>query len=75
MKAAELTESDRENIYKGGVYVGHLKGVEEGIKLGESRANLRSAKAMLAEGFDIALISRLTGLSLEEVEAIRAVGN
>ena len=43
------------------------KGLEEGASL----RNVEIAKAMKAKGFDAATIRELTGLSAEEIEALR----
>ena len=68
---AMISEYDKEQISE--AY--YEDGYAAGMKVGEQNANIQTAKAMLAEGFDIALISRLTKLSTEEVEAIKTGTN
>lgn len=43
---------------------------EEGKAEGESMAKASIAKSMKAEGMDVALISRYTGLPVEQIEAL-----
>lgn len=66
LKAAELTDFDRENIYKGGVYMGRLEGFDEGRQEGKQEI----ARAMLAKGFEVSDISELTGLTAAEIASI-----
>ena len=51
---------------------GKVEGLEEGVKLGIERGAeekvLESAKAMLADGVDINLIVKYTGLPAEKIE-------
>ena len=44
------------------------EGVAEGIAVGEAKGLLQAARQMKAEGFDAALISRMTSLSEDEIE-------
>lgn len=46
------------------------KGVEEGITQGVTQRNIEIAKAMLKEGLDIAKVSRCTGLTADEINAL-----
>lgn len=55
-----------ESSYK----VGEVKGRETGIKEGEENKAVEMAKKSLAEGLSIELISKLTGLSKEEIEKL-----
>ena len=50
---------------------GRAEGKAEGIKEGVAQSKAIIAKAMLAKGFDVATIVELTGLSAEEIEALR----
>ena len=43
---------------------------EEGRAEGEAEAKFSIAKSMKAEGMDVALISRYTGLPIEQIEAL-----
>ncbi|MCS6796780.1 MAG: hypothetical protein NZ516_12560 [Raineya sp.] len=50
---------------------GIQKGIEMGEKKGEKKRNLEIAKNAIRKGFDNQTISELTGLSIEEIEALR----
>ncbi len=43
---------------------------EEGIQQGETLKAMETAHKMLAEGFDKAMIAKISGLSVEEVVAL-----
>jgi predicted transposase/invertase (TIGR01784 family) len=43
------------------------EGREEGIEIGEKKGKIETAKAMLAEGVDIEIICKATGLSPEQL--------
>ncbi|MGC8765896.1 MAG: Rpn family recombination-promoting nuclease/putative transposase, partial [Brevinematia bacterium] len=47
------------------------KGIEQGLSKGEYKKAIETAKRMLERGFEIRLISDVTGLSIEEVEKIK----
>ena len=53
---------------------GREEGIEEGIEIGmekgEHTGKLSTARRMKAKNCDIAFIAEMTGLTLEEVEAI-----
>ena len=49
---------------------GKAEGLAEGKAEGESMAKASIAKSMKTEGMDVALISRYTGLPLEQIEAL-----
>ena len=49
---------------------GKAEGLAEGKAEGESMAKASIAKSMKAEGMDVALISRYTGLPVEQIEAL-----
>jgi predicted transposase/invertase (TIGR01784 family) len=59
-----------ENAEKRGMEQGMEKGVEIGIDKGLEIAKVEFAKKLLAEGLDISLISRTTGLPIEEIEKL-----
>ncbi len=50
--------------------LGREEGREEGRAEGRAEANCETAKRMLARNMDIADISELTGLSVEEIQAL-----
>ena len=49
---------------------GREEGLAEGLAEGKSSATIEIARSMKAEGMTIAMISRFTGLSSEEIEAL-----
>jgi predicted transposase/invertase (TIGR01784 family) len=70
MEALQISDRDRKVIYEGGIIVGkHLGREEEAAKARAEK--LVSAKAMLDDDVDIAKIAKYTGLSVEEVEALK----
>ena len=49
---------------------GKLEGIKEGIKKGRHAEQISMAKAMKKDGADINLISKYTGLSIEEIQRL-----
>ena len=49
---------------------GRAEGLAEGEAKGEAKANRANAARMKAEGMEIALIEKITGLSREEIEKL-----
>ena len=45
-------------------------GIKKGEKLGEQKNQIKVVKAMLKENIDIDIISKVTGLTKEEIENI-----
>ncbi|EJW90559.1 hypothetical protein EVA_21348 [gut metagenome] len=45
-------------------------GIAQGIAQGEAKERIKNARAMKAEGIPAAVIARITGLSLEEIEEL-----
>ena len=62
-RASELVMATRK---------GRQEGLEEGRREGLRQAQLDCARRMLALGWDLAFISEMTLLSIEEVEQLRA---
>ena len=67
IKAIRDEMNIRESGYIDGMKAGKTEGIKEGIKENKKE----TAKAMLKENIDIALISRVTGLSQEEIENLK----
>ena len=63
---AMLSEYDKQDI--GEAY--YEEGFEEGMEKGASQRNIVIAKAMLADSMDPAVVSKYTGLTMEEIEAL-----
>jgi hypothetical protein len=61
-----ITEFDVEEYYK----VGRMEGVEEGMEKGAELNRMENAKRMKADGMDVALIGKYTGLTAMEVEKL-----
>ncbi|MDR2074349.1 MAG: Rpn family recombination-promoting nuclease/putative transposase [Oscillospiraceae bacterium] len=73
-KIAERREKfwrDYKSSVKEADIKGFVKGKAEGIQLGEAREKKEIVLKSYAEGLDPTLISRLTGLSLAEIEDIK----
>ena len=49
---------------------GREEGLKEGLKKEEKKSKIEIAKNMLKEGLDIILISKLSGLTIKEIEDI-----
>ena len=49
---------------------GMRKGLAEGERVGEKKERLKNARGMKAEGIPSELIAKITGLSLQEIEAL-----
>lgn len=74
---AELREKairDEKDRLKGATLRGMEKGIQEGEKAGQERGRkqreLEIAKNMLKEGLDLQLISKVTGLTIQEIQDI-----
>ena len=50
---------------------GEAKGRAEGIAEGEAKGKAETALAMLANGLDIALVSKCTGLSEQQIQDLQ----
>ena len=70
-----IEEGIERGIEKGieeGIEKGIEEGIEKGIEKGEYRKSIQVAKEMLSKGFDIAVISQISGIPLEEVEILKS---
>ncbi|NDD31012.1 MAG: hypothetical protein EB084_22385 [Proteobacteria bacterium] len=54
-----------------GLQEGRQQGLEQGMDLGSVGARRETARRLLAEGLDVALVARSTQFSEAEVEALR----
>ena len=59
-----------EYFYKDMMNVEREEGIKEGIEKGIEKQNYTIAKSMKKDGADINLISKYTGLSIEEIEKL-----
>jgi len=46
------------------------QGIELGIAMGRAKCSVTVAKAMLLRNFDLSTIAELTGLSIEQIQAL-----
>ena len=63
-------ENSREKGLQEGVKIGRKEGKEEGLKEGRIEEKINLAKKSITEGLPICLISKLTGLSEEEIKRL-----
>ncbi len=59
-----------DTAYKVGKREGEIKGKKEGISQGKNDRNIEIAKSMLNEKIDISLVSRITGLTQEQINSL-----
>ena len=59
-----------EYFYKNMMNVEQEEGIKKGIEKGIEKQNYTIAKSMKKDGADINLISKYTGLSIEEIEKL-----
>lgn len=66
-----IWESDiRKEGYESGVAMGLAQGITQGLEQGMHKKSVENAKAMLADGMDINLVAKYTGLPIETIESI-----
>jgi len=74
-KVDTMVTSIMEKVRKEGLFEGEKKGrrkgLSEGIKKGKREAYKETAIRLLEQGFDITIISNVTGLSKTEIESFR----
>ena len=59
-----------DNTKLEGIIEGRKEGREEGRKEGQEAERLRNARAMKAEGLPTALIAKITGFGVEDIEKL-----
>ena len=64
------TERDIRNQIAYAKDKGIEQGIEQGIAQGAAQSKAEIAKAMLADGMDIALVVKYSGLSPEEIKSL-----
>ena len=64
-------ELGREQGLAEGIEQGRAEGRAEGIEQGRAKERAAIALSMLAKGLDIAAVSELTGLSVEEIRTLQ----
>ena len=66
-----IENSIRDEATKKGLKEGLEKGLEQGLERGTEQSKNEIAKNMLKENMDISLISKLTGLSNEQINNLK----
>ena len=64
-------QRDENSRMRGAIAEGLQQGLQQGAEAGRLAERIRMAKGMLANGLDGDLISQITGLSLNEIDALR----
>ena len=59
-----------ERGWKRGVQEGLQQGIQQGMQQGSQQEKLAVARRMLAEGLSVAVVARVTGLSVEEIQSL-----
>ncbi|MEM7403402.1 MAG: hypothetical protein AAF310_05295, partial [Myxococcota bacterium] len=70
---ARMDKKFEEGLAQGhqqGLMEGEKKGHEKGLAEGEEKEKLKVARAMRAEGLDEKTIAKITGLTLQQVQAL-----
>ena len=63
-----MLQYEREVGKKEGIEIGIQQGIEKGIEKGYKESQINIAKEMKKENMNIDVISRITGLSIEEIK-------
>ena len=66
-KIKYLSDMTTERDIRNQIAYAKDKGIEQGIAQGAAQSKAEIAKAMLADGMDIALVVKYSGLSAEEI--------
>jgi len=59
-----------QEILQEGLQEGRLRGLQEGLQEGRQEGRQEMTLKMLQEGVEIELIARVTGLSIEQIQAL-----
>ena len=60
-------EEDEKMLYKTRMSLSYKNGIKDGIEQGIEREKIENARKMKENGIEISLISKITGLSEEEI--------
>lgn len=63
-----------DRLIEHGIQQGRQEGRQEGVRLGRQTEKLEIARKMLARGADIAFVSGVTGLTIEQVSELQEEG-
>ncbi|MCP4493983.1 MAG: Rpn family recombination-promoting nuclease/putative transposase, partial [Gammaproteobacteria bacterium] len=61
-----------ESGHQDGKQEGLEQGIEQGIEQGSEKEKAVIARNLLLEGLEVSLVAKATGLSIEEIEALKA---
>ena len=64
----QTIDEEKDIAFEEGKSEGLAEGVKLGIEQGIERAKIEYAKAMLADGVDVNLIAKYTGLSVDKLK-------
>lgn len=64
-------QEDLNDARKAGIEEGFIEGKSSGIIEGKKSAQIDNAKTMIEENFNDEMISKITKLSLEEIQELR----
>ncbi len=69
-------EKEKKEIYQKGFEKGEARGIEKAearaIEKGRMEVKIETVKSMLLEGFEVSVISRITGLSEDEILELKS---
>ena len=68
---AMLSDYDKKDIADAYFEDGYEKGVQKGLEKGREEGLFDAASNMLAEGFDVDLVAKCTGLPKEQIQALK----
>ena len=66
-----LSDYDKKDIADAYFEDGYEKGVQKGLEKGREEGLFDAASNMLAEGFDVDLVAKCTGLPKEQIQALK----
>ena len=70
-RAEMLQQAGYKDGFRAGEAKGEVKGLKKGREEGKAQVKAEIAKAMLADGVDLDLIAKYSGLTLEQIEALK----
>ena len=68
MDQKAIEDAGYDKGLKAGIEQGIKEGIKQGLEQGKKKENLKIAKRMLYEKIDLTTISKITGLSIQELK-------
>ena len=68
MDQKAIEDAGYDKGLKAGIEQGIKEGIKQGLEQGKKKENLKIAKRMLHEKIDLTTISKITGLSIQELK-------